>query len=304
MLSFKRLVLLGLLSLATTGLADEAVPHQIYREAIDPNAPTVSAPATQPSTVPSTQPVSAAPVAPAATATPTTGSVTPAVTNGARLPATPTPPVMPSSMPSLPAAPAKPSAASNDTSIQQQIDLINQNNVIFAQTINTKIEALSNEMSALQTRLQQLSQAMLLLNQELRQKTASPSVSRSPGSVFARYTWFDYLFWFAVLALVMILLSFFRRSSKPMARPVPAARPAAAPAEKPAAPKVPPEDLEGDYDYLGSSESIPAKLNLARAYLAMGNHGDAQQVLKEVLESGDNKQRLEAEVLLKKIPTA
>lgn len=56
-----------------------------------------------------------------------------------------------------------------------------------------------------------------------------------------------------------------------------------------------------EYDFLGSEESIPAKLNLAHAYLEMGNHIAARDVLNEVILKGDLAQQAEARELLNKI---
>lgn len=61
-------------------------------------------------------------------------------------------------------------------------------------------------------------------------------------------------------------------------------------------------DTREEYDYMGSSESIPAKINLARTYIAMEDQEAARRVLKQVLQSGNKEQRKEAEELLKDLP--
>ncbi|MBT4885229.1 MAG: hypothetical protein HON55_03645 [Legionellales bacterium] len=48
---------------------------------------------------------------------------------------------------------------------------------------------------------------------------------------------------------------------------------------------------ENEYDYIGSEEAIPAKLNLARAYCDMGLSDKARKVLTEITARGDTKQR-------------
>ena len=53
-----------------------------------------------------------------------------------------------------------------------------------------------------------------------------------------------------------------------------------------------------EYDYMGSSEGIPAKLNLARAYCDMGDHDKARIVLMEITSKGDSEQRKEAREML------
>lgn len=61
------------------------------------------------------------------------------------------------------------------------------------------------------------------------------------------------------------------------------------------------DDTRGEYDFMGSSEGIPAKLDLARAYIAMEDFDAARQTLSEILGEGDETQRQEAHSLLKKM---
>ena len=52
---------------------------------------------------------------------------------------------------------------------------------------------------------------------------------------------------------------------------------------------------------MGSSEGIPAKLDLARAYIAMEDFASARETLIEILNEGNEEHRLEAKSLLNKI---
>jgi FimV-like protein len=58
---------------------------------------------------------------------------------------------------------------------------------------------------------------------------------------------------------------------------------------------------QGEYDFMGSNEGISAKLDLIRAYIAMGEMTAAKEVVSEVLQKGNKEQRLEAKTLLKTI---
>lgn len=58
------------------------------------------------------------------------------------------------------------------------------------------------------------------------------------------------------------------------------------------------EVSQGEYDLMNSTEGIPAKLNLARAYIEMGNKGEAHNILQEVLKQGNEAQQKEAKILL------
>lgn len=56
-----------------------------------------------------------------------------------------------------------------------------------------------------------------------------------------------------------------------------------------------------DYDFMETAEAIPAKLDLARSYIAMHDFDQARIAIKTVLEKGNTQQRMIAETLLEKI---
>ncbi len=56
-----------------------------------------------------------------------------------------------------------------------------------------------------------------------------------------------------------------------------------------------------EFDYLASSEAVPAKLDLARAYLQMEDFASAKKVLQEILTQGNIQQRDYAAQLLTQI---
>jgi FimV-like protein len=61
------------------------------------------------------------------------------------------------------------------------------------------------------------------------------------------------------------------------------------------------EAIEDEYDYLGSQEGIAAKLDLARAYIDMGDTVQASQVLNEVIAHGNDEQRYTARKILSEL---
>lgn len=63
------------------------------------------------------------------------------------------------------------------------------------------------------------------------------------------------------------------------------------------------EAIEDEYDYLGSQEGIAAKLDLARAYIDMGDTTQASHVLKEVIAHGNEEQRFTARKILSDLTT-
>lgn len=61
------------------------------------------------------------------------------------------------------------------------------------------------------------------------------------------------------------------------------------------------KDMESEYDFMGSKEGIPAKLDLARAYVDMDDKEGARKVLAEIVEQGNEEQQAEAKQLLEQI---
>jgi len=62
---------------------------------------------------------------------------------------------------------------------------------------------------------------------------------------------------------------------------------------------LPPEDAE--FDYLSGTDEVATKLDLARAYIDMGDHDGARDILDEVYKEGDQAQRREANDLRSKL---
>ena len=59
------------------------------------------------------------------------------------------------------------------------------------------------------------------------------------------------------------------------------------------------EELEDDFDFLSDTDEAATKLDLARAYVDMGDKEGARDILEEVAEEGSNDQKQEAAELLK-----
>ncbi|MFJ4054056.1 FimV/HubP family polar landmark protein [Pseudomonas sp. NPDC089743] len=63
-----------------------------------------------------------------------------------------------------------------------------------------------------------------------------------------------------------------------------------------------PEPLDDlDFDFFSGSDEVATKLDLARAYIDMGDHQGARDILDEVVKDGDDTQRLEAEDMLSRL---
>jgi len=70
-------------------------------------------------------------------------------------------------------------------------------------------------------------------------------------------------------------------------------------AEDAAAEPEPLDDL--DFDFFSGADEVATKLDLARAYIDMGDHQGARDILDEVVKDGDDGQRQEAEDMLSRL---
>ena len=67
--------------------------------------------------------------------------------------------------------------------------------------------------------------------------------------------------------------------------------------------KIAPDDLSGDLHDARTMTEVGTKLDLARAYVDMGDPGGARSILEEVLDEGDESQRQQAQQLLDSLPS-
>jgi FimV-like protein len=62
-------------------------------------------------------------------------------------------------------------------------------------------------------------------------------------------------------------------------------------------------DLRDEYDFMGSEEGMPAKLDLARAYIDMGDNDSASDVLSEVMKKATQADhQAQAKAMLASLP--
>jgi len=61
------------------------------------------------------------------------------------------------------------------------------------------------------------------------------------------------------------------------------------------------DEENSEYDFMNTEEALPAKLDLARAYIQMEDLDSAKSILHDILEHGDKPQQQEAQSLLDQI---
>jgi pilus assembly protein FimV len=64
-----------------------------------------------------------------------------------------------------------------------------------------------------------------------------------------------------------------------------------------------PEDMSGDLYEARTMTEVGTKLDLARAYVDMGDPAGARSILEEVLDEGDEGQKQQAQQLLDSLPS-
>ena len=119
--------------------------------------------------------------------------------------------------------------------------------------------------------------------------------------IIHRSAFSEYGFWImggSVLACLLVLIFTLSRR-----RPLPAVSPTQTTSSTPLKSNVAEEtdEIEDEYDYLGSREGVAAKLDLARAYIDMGDTAQASLVLHEVIAQGSDEQRFAARQILSHI---
>lgn len=175
--------------------------------------------------------------------------------------------------------------------IRQELIQMNRNVLMFQQTTNNKIDDIEKQLSTVQMHLKQVAQAFVMLNKDLtalKQDRGLVSFAKSESN-----PWFPWPMIIAgsiiVVLLVMLIFWLWRRKSPKIKVTTEKA------AEKQ-------DDTQDEYDYIGSDEGVAAKLNLARAYIAMEDYAAAKKIIDEVLLNGDEQQRLDAAALAKTLP--
>lgn len=198
--------------------------------------------------------------------------------------------------------------------LQAQLDKFAKNNVSFQQQANQHIAALTEKDAMLQEKLAQLSQVLSMLNQEVGQlgsqiKAAQAQLKGVDGKestnnkdallsnfpVSNRVIQYSLYGVISLLAVIILLLLFRRGGQCNCCSGVcdPGCCNDSAVADS--------DDTSEEYDFMGSDESNPSKLDLARAYLAMEDFKAAVEVLDQVMKNGTPEQQAQANQMMKKV---
>lgn len=206
--------------------------------------------------------------------------------------------------------------------LESQLSQLNQANTMFQQQTDQRIDVLNQEHTVLQGKLAQLSQVLSVLNQEVsqlnqqithaqkelatnltpaqqQQQNAMPMGSSFTQTIENSKTTQYILYAILVLLLIVIMMLIPRRGGYKLQTVAEGAG-----RSSHAANESDENDTKDEYDFMNTDEAIPAKLDLARAYMAMEDYKSARKVLDQVSKNGSEQQKAEAKSMLDKIPRA
>lgn len=176
--------------------------------------------------------------------------------------------------------------------LQTQVQKINADFNDFKQQAVLRIDAIAASNNDIAAKVSTLSQNLNLAEQKIvaLQKAQAASqqglINRLSQTLESWSGYINLEVALMILGLVIVLLIWWwwhchSKKKKMIPEPTPSS-----------------EAFQGEYDLMNSAEGIPAKLNLARAYIEMGNKNEAQNILQEVLKQGNEEQQQEAKTLL------
>lgn len=185
-------------------------------------------------------------------------------------------------------------SAGIDTSAQGQASQLAQDTLVFEKQTDQHIQDLRNSNQVIGTDLQTINQTIAQLQQTVNQlQVNNTSIA---GHFFSHHNLIRLIEFGGIAAFLLLFGVLMGRLMH---------RSSAIAVTRQAAPHsvgdLLADDTKSEYDFMNTYAAIPAKLDLARSYMAMNDHEQAAIVLKTVLEKGNEEQRMVAEALLTKI---
>lgn len=172
----------------------------------------------------------------------------------------------------------------------------------YQESLNHRVDTLQDRDQQIQNHMEQLEQVMQLFTQQLKslrdQSDAGVEKATSPVSVSFSWgqIWRELSLWlwgvgglFTGILLVGLGVLWGRSKQRSFSQQESVSSASALPQK---------QSTKNEYDFMSSKEAVPAKLDLARAYMAMDDTAAAVRVLQEVLASGDEVHQAMAKTLL------
>ena len=184
------------------------------------------------------------------------------------------------------------SSASVLQALQSQITRLAQLSSSTQQQLSERIDA-SYEQNDLQAKqLKQLTetqQQIQVVITQLNKQLMSQSTTKTPVS--SGFMPLVSLVWLVILSLVVVVLIIAQILSLRAIKRLPRGQDLG-------------KELDEEYDFMATQEAMPAKLDLARAYIEMGDDDQAKEVLAGIVASGQPEFVAQAKALLATISQA
>lgn len=189
----------------------------------------------------------------------------------------------------MPTPPVSSSTSNNVQALQAQI-------VRFAQMTNSTQQQLSDRLAAVSKQNQQLEKKLASMTKAMQQmqlvidqigdssSNAAPPPAAGVNSKMVQ-AWKPWLMALSVVVVLLLLLNVYSIWS----------------ARHQSTRSSSPGELDEEYDFMSTEEAIPAKLDLARAYVQMGDATQAREVLEEILASKNPDYVTQAKALMKSL---
>ena len=210
--------------------------------------------------------------------------------------ATPAPTSTP--IPASSPAPTENSILKKAQELEQAIPIIRQQVADTIQSVNMQEQKINEQIANLQMQNVQLYDQINRLSQQLNEShrqivnEAQQQITTSHKISLMKWAGIAFIFSFLLVLITLIVpqlkkqnLRSIQKQGEPVIKPVVE------------------EEIENEYDFMSSQEAVPVKIDLARAYLEMGENEAAREVLEAILAQGNEVQRAEAERLLSTVKT-
>lgn len=191
--------------------------------------------------------------------------------------------------------------------LQQNLDEVMKSDSQLQMAMNSRLNSLEQQNQTLRTQMLQMDQKMASLDQQLQQfvvqyqKEQRGFVQKATAFFQSQYGKVGIANLLAILGGVLGLFFLFflvkrLRNARKKDQINKKAEQLQSQAHDPYA-----ADTDDEYDFMNSEEGVVAKLDLARAYIDMGDMDSAQEALQQVLKQGNAVQKQEAQALLNQL---
>lgn len=184
-------------------------------------------------------------------------------------------------------------SALDNQHLSEQLFTLQKNFTNYQQQTNQRLQLLQQQAGVMQIEISQLTGFIQMLKEEFNhlEKTITAEFQNTkPVRSFGNLANLNFsqnkLLGFIIILSLILIVWVWMPSSQKKSMP------------KRQEPKITYDKNEEEYDFMASQEAIPAKLDLARSYIAMEDFAAAKKILKEITRQGNIMEKQQAKQLL------